>query len=143
MFCCEVEFDRQAGVQRGQNITIARHRLQGQAQHTRYELAVQRIRNWRGDEVASDFMARVQRTSDRKDARAAAAPKVNVPIADRWREALQVRQAIQPELKSKQQLEYTKQVAADRRLVRRKIFAPEKQSASVHQWKPKFRKLLQ
>ena len=61
--------------------------MQGQAQHTSYELAVQRIRNWKGDEVVSDFMARVQRTSDRKDARAAAAPKVNVPIADRWRGA--------------------------------------------------------
>ena len=85
MFCCEVEFDRRA--RRGRDITIALQRLQGQVQHKRYELAVQRIRNWKGDEVASDFTARVQRTRDRKDARAAAAPKVNAPIADRWREA--------------------------------------------------------
>ena len=82
MFCCEVEFDRQAGDPHtpGGKITIALRRLQGQAQHTRYELAVQRIRNWKGDEVFSDFMARVQRVIDKKDV---VHRKVNVPIADR------------------------------------------------------------
>lgn len=89
---------------------------------SKYREALERLKELKGEALAKDFASRVDRCGLRVQQR----QERDVPIAEKWRTALEKRQAMRPRIKSKEQREYEKQMQKDRRLVHRKIYHPER-----------------